>query len=99
MLVNQLPKIKKDYKNLKEEGVTYGYFKDLPRRTSFNKILRGKAIDIGKNPKYNGYQRGIATIFFNFLIKRLLLGLLHVEIKLLSKVKLCQTCVCWTYLT
>ena len=99
MLVNQLPKTKKNYKNLKEQGVTYGYFKDLPRRTSFNKILRGKAIDIGKNPKYNGYQRGIATIFFNFLIKRLLLELLHVEIKLLSKVKLCQTWVCWTYLT
>ena len=34
-----------------------GDFKDLNRRTSADKVLRDKAFDIAKNPKYDGYQR------------------------------------------
>ena len=37
----------------------YGDFKDLSRRTASDKILRDKAFDIAKNPKYDGYQRGL----------------------------------------
>ena len=52
--------------------MAYGNFKDLNRRTASDKILREKAFNIAKNPKYDGYQRGIASWFINFLIKRLL---------------------------
>ena len=33
--------------------MTYGYIKDLPRRTNSNKVLRAK------NPKYDEYQKGL----------------------------------------
>ena len=36
--------------------MTYGDFKDLTRRT-VDKILRDKAFDIAKSPKYNRYQK------------------------------------------
>ena len=38
----------------------YGDFKDLNRRTASHKILRDKAFDVAKSPKYDGYQRGLA---------------------------------------
>ena len=34
----------------------YGDFKDLKRRTASDKLLRDKAFNIAKNPKYDGYQ-------------------------------------------
>ena len=37
--------------------MTYGDFKDLPRRTASNKILRDKAFNIAKNTKYNEHQK------------------------------------------
>ena len=45
-----------------------GNFNDLARRTASDKVLRDKAINIAKNPEYDGYQRGW---FINFLVKRL----------------------------
>ena len=38
-----------------------GDFKDLTRRTAFDKILRDKTFSIAKYPKYYGYQRGLAS--------------------------------------
>ena len=38
----------------------YGNFKDLPRRTASDKVLRDKAFNIAKIPKYGGYQWGLA---------------------------------------
>ena len=35
--------------------MTYGDFKDLAKRTASNKVLKDKAFDIAKNPKYDGY--------------------------------------------
>ena len=35
--------------------MTYGGFKKLARRTSTDTILHGKAFNIAKNPKYDGY--------------------------------------------
>ena len=49
--------------------MAYGDFKDLKRRTASDKILRDKAFNIAKNPKYDGYQRGLASMFYKFLIK------------------------------
>ena len=40
--------------------MAYGDFKDLTRRRASNKTLRDKAFNIAKNPKYDGYQRGLA---------------------------------------
>ena len=51
--------------------MVYGDFKDLARRTGSNKVLRDKAFNIEKNPKYIGYQRALLLWFINFLIKSL----------------------------
>ena len=48
--------------------MTYWDVTDLPRRTTADEILRGKAVNIAKNPKYDGYQRGSSSMvkyFFN----------------------------------
>ena len=50
--------------------MTYGDFKGLSRRTASNKILRDKAFNIAKNPKYDGYQRGPASMVYKFFDKR-----------------------------
>ena len=50
--------------------LTQGDFKDLKRRTASDKILRHKAFNIAKNPKYDGYHRGLASVGEpHFLIK------------------------------
>ena len=33
------------------------------------KVLRDKAFNIAKDPKYDEYQRGLASMVYNFLIK------------------------------
>ena len=40
-----------------QHGMSNGDFKDLPRRTVFDKELHDKAFDIGRNPKCYKYQR------------------------------------------
>ena len=42
--------------------MAYGDFKDLIRRAISNKVLRDKAFNIAKNPKYDEYQRGFASM-------------------------------------
>ena len=49
--------------------MAYGDFKDLIRRTAADKVLRDEAFDIAKNPKYDGYQRGLASMVYNFFDK------------------------------
>ena len=46
--------------------MAYGDFKNLTTRTASEKTLRGKAFNIEKNPKYDGYQRGLASMVYNF---------------------------------
>ena len=50
--------------------MAYGDFKDLKRRTFSDKVLRDKAFNIAKNPKYDGYQRGLASIIYKFFDKK-----------------------------
>ena len=50
--------------------MAYGDFKDLKRRTASDKILRGKAFNIAKNPKYDRYQRGIVSMVYKFFDKK-----------------------------
>ena len=45
--------------------MAYRYFKDLTRRTASDKILNDKSFIIAKISKYDGYQRGLALIFFD----------------------------------
>ena len=42
--------------------MAYGNFKDLTSRTAFDKILHDKGFNIAKNPKYDGYQRRLASV-------------------------------------
>ena len=48
----------------------YADHKDLINRTEADKVLRDKAYDIASNPKYNGYQRGLASMVYKFFDKK-----------------------------
>ena len=50
--------------------MAYGDFKDLTKRTASDKILRDKTFNIAKNPKSDGYQRGLASMVYKFLDKK-----------------------------
>ena len=50
--------------------MAYGDFKDLAKRIASNKVLRDKAFNIAKNPKYDGYQRGLASMVQKFFDKK-----------------------------
>ena len=50
--------------------MAYGDFKDLKRRTFSDKVFRDKAFNIAENPKYDEYQRGLASIVYNFFDKK-----------------------------
>ena len=50
--------------------MAYVDFKDSKRRTVSDKILRDKAFNIGKNPKNDGYQRGLASMVYKFFDKK-----------------------------
>ena len=52
-----------------QHDMAYGDFKELPRRTASDKVLRDKAFSIAKNPKYDGYQRGLSSMVYNFFGK------------------------------
>ena len=45
-------------------------FKKLAKRTSADKVLRDKAFNIAKDPKYDGYQRGLASMVYKFFDKK-----------------------------
>ena len=63
-----------------QHDMAYGDLKDLKRRIAADNVLRDKAFNIAKNPKYDGYQRELAS---NFLIKRLKAMVSHLQINLL----------------
>ena len=46
--------------------MTHGKAKDLVKITQSDKVLRDKAFEIESNPKYDGYQRGLASIVYMF---------------------------------
>ena len=43
--------------------MAYGDFEDLTRRRTSDKILRDKAFNIAKKPKYCGYQHALALMY------------------------------------
>ena len=50
--------------------MTYEDFKNFTRRTDFNEILREEAVNTAKNLKYDGCQRGLASMVYTFFDKK-----------------------------
>ena len=53
-----------------QHGMAYRDFKDLNRRTFADKVLREKAFNIAKHPKYARYQRALASMVNKFFDKK-----------------------------
>ena len=47
--------------------MVYGDFEDLAKRIASDKVLRDKAFNIA-DKKYDGYQRGLTSMFYNFFL-------------------------------
>ena len=58
-----------------EHDMAYDKSKDLAKRTQSDKVLRDKTFKIASDSKYDGYQRGLASMVYkkvkSFLIKSL----------------------------
>ena len=46
--------------------MAYGDFKDLTRGAATGKVIRGKSFNIAKNRKFDGYQKGLALMVYDF---------------------------------
>ena len=62
-----------------QHDMAYGDFKDLARRTASDKVLRDKAFNIAKSPKYDGYQRGLISMVYKFFDKKSKGGGVNIE--------------------
>ena len=49
-----------------QHDMAYGKTKDLVKRTQSDKVLKDKAFKIASDPKYDGYQRGLASVVYKF---------------------------------
>ena len=47
-----------------------GDFKDLARKTAFHKILLDKSFNTAENMKYDGYQKGLASVVYKLFDKK-----------------------------
>ena len=64
----------------------YSDSKDLIKRTVADKILKNKAFDIAKDLKYDGYQRGLASMVYKVFDKKSKgSGAKHVNTKLIPQ--------------
>ena len=67
-------------------NAAYSDSKDLIKRTVTDKILKNKAFDIAKDPKYDGYQRGLASMVYKFFDKKSKgSGVKHINTKLIPQ--------------
>ena len=53
-----------------QHDMVYGKSKDLAKTTQSDKVLRDKAIKSASDPRYDGYQRGLASIIYRFFDKK-----------------------------
>ena len=53
-----------------QHDMAYGKSKDLVKRTQSDKVLRDKAFKIASDPKYDGYQRRLASMVYKFFDKK-----------------------------
>ena len=49
-----------------QQNMVYGKLKDLVKRTQSGKFLKDKVFEIVSNPKYDCYQRGLASMVYKF---------------------------------
>ena len=63
-----------------QQDMAYGDFKDLARKRASDKFLRDKAFNIAKNPKYYGYQRGLASMVYKFFDKNSKGGVVNITV-------------------
>ena len=50
--------------------MAHGKWNSLTKRTDSDKILRDKPFKIASNPKYNRYERGLASMVYKFFDKK-----------------------------
>ena len=53
-----------------QHGMAYSKSKDLAKRTQSDKVLRNKAFKIASDPKYDVYQRGLASMVYKIFDKK-----------------------------
>ena len=53
-----------------QHDMVYEDVKDLARGTASDKVLTDKTFNIAKTPKYDGYQRGLGSMVYNFFDKK-----------------------------
>ena len=53
-----------------QHDMAYGKSKDLVKRTQSDKVLKDKAFKIASDPKYDGYQRRLVSMVYNFFDKK-----------------------------
>ena len=53
-----------------QHDMSNGKSKDLAKRSQSDKVLRDKAFKIASDPKYDGYQRGLALMVYKFFDKK-----------------------------
>ena len=53
-----------------QHDMAYDKSKDLTKRTQSDKVLRDKAFKIPSDSKYDGYQRGLASMVYKFFDKK-----------------------------
>ena len=53
-----------------QHDISYGKSNDLIRRTKSEKVLRDKAFKIASDSKYDGYQKGLASMVYKFFDKK-----------------------------
>ena len=63
--------------------MTYRDFKDLTIATACDTILHNKAFNIAKTLKYDGYQRGLASMVYKFFDKK--------NLAVVLKMRICHT--------
>ena len=64
--------------------MTYGYLKVINRRTVADKVLRDKTFNIAKDPKYDGYERGLASIVHNVFNKTIIVVQIKMKLFLIK---------------
>ena len=53
-----------------QHDMAYNKFKDLEKRTQSDIALKNKAFKIASTPKYNGCERGLASMVYKFFDKK-----------------------------
>ena len=53
-----------------QHDMAYRKSKDLITRTQSDKVLKDKAFNFASNPKYDGYQKGLASMVYKFFDKK-----------------------------